>query len=285
MTTTLRVGLSTCPNDTFIFHALLERLVAVPGCRVEPVFEDVETLNQLARDARLEVTKISFHAYGHLRERYRLLDAGAALGRGCGPLVVERPRGSTDGKAGAPTDLAACRIAIPGRWTSAALLLRLHTPSLRDEQLVEMPFDAILGAVADGSVDAGLIIHESRFTFADYGLVARVDLGDWWESQHGHPIPLGGIIARRDLGSEVIRAFDRALHDSVVYAREHPDASREFVRQHAQELDDDVTRAHIDLYVNDFTVDLGAEGHAAVDHLFAIATREGIIPACSEEAD
>jgi len=266
---TVTVGLSPCPNDTFIFHALFSGIAAVEGVRFEPVFEDVERLNQMARDAQLDVTKISFHAYGHLRENYRLLNSGAALGRGCGPLIVCR-------RESADLDLRNSRVAIPGLWTSATLLLRLYEVGLSDEQLVELRFDRILGAVASGEVDAGLIIHESRFTFADCGLIEREDLGRWWEETHGHPIPLGGIIAHHRLGNETIARIDAGLQASVMHARSHPEDSRDFVRSHAQELSDEVTRAHIDLYVNDFTVDLGDEGRRAVDHLVRCAVEKGV---------
>ena len=269
---TLRIGLSPCPNDTFIFHALLEGIVKLEGYRLEPVFEDVETLNTLARDGALEITKISFHAFGHLRDTYHLLESGSALGRGCGPLVVTL-QGNED------LDLSKARIAIPGRLTSANLLLRLFAPKLLPGSLVEMPFDHIMEAVRKDEVDAGLIIHESRFTYREYGLHQLVDLGDWWEEVHAHPIPLGGIIARRDLGTETIEQFDRALGNSVRHARSNPGDSREFVRHHAREIDDSVTAAHIELYVNDFTVALGKEGEAAVSHLLSVAEENGIIPA------
>ena len=269
---TLRIGLSPCPNDTFIFHALLEGLVELEGYHLEPVFEDVETLNTLARDGTLEITKISFHAFGHLRDTYALLKAGSALGRGCGPLVVTRQENED-------LDLSKARVAIPGRLTSANLLLRLFAPELPPGSLVEMPFDQIMAAVQKAEVDAGLIIHESRFTYRDHGLHQLVDLGDWWEEVHAHPIPLGGIIARRDLGKETIEQFDRALGNSIRHARSNPGDSREFVRHHAQEMDDSVTAAHIDLYVNDFTVDLGEEGEAAVSHLLRTAEKNEIIPA------
>lgn len=276
MTRKLRVGLSPCPNDTFIFHALFHGLVELPGIELEPLLEDVETLNQMARTGDLDVTKISFHAYGHLRHTYTLLESGSALGRGCGPLVVVRP-------ADTEIDVSKARVAIPGAWTSAALLLRLWTresfgSGLDESRVTEMSFDRILESVKSGDVDAGLIIHESRFTYADYGLASRIDLGEWWEDVHGHPIPLGGIIARRDLGDETIAVFDRALGASVALARAHPDASRDYVRAHAQELSEDVTRAHIGLYVNDYTIRLGTDGHAAVDHLLQVAEREGVIP-------
>ena len=269
---TLRIGLSPCPNDTFIFHALLEGIVELEGYRLEPVFEDVETLNTLARDGTLEITKISFHAFGHLRNTYQLLDSGSALGRGCGPLVVTLQENKE-------LDLSKARVAIPGRLTSANLLLRLFAPGLRPDSLIEMPFDHIMESVRTGETDAGLIIHESRFTYREYGLHQLVDLGNWWEEVHAHPIPLGGIIARRDLGKETIELFDRALGESVRHARTTPGDSREFVRHHAQEMDDSVTAAHIELYVNDFTATLGKEGTAAVSHLLKVAEENGIIPA------
>jgi 1,4-dihydroxy-6-naphthoate synthase len=266
----LAVGLSPCPNDTFIFHALFSGLVSAPGIECRPVMEDVETLNQMARRRLLEVTKISLHAYGHLRDAYTLLDAGAALGRGCGPLVVTRPEARN-------RDLRSLSIAIPGHWTTAALLLRLHAPEVTAEGLVAMPFDRILAATASGEVGAGLIIHECRFTYAARGLVEKVDLGRWWEEEEGLPLPLGGIIARRDLGMETIETFEAALRASILRARAHPEASRDYVRSHAQELSEEVTRAHIELYVNDFTVALGEEGRHAVDRLLDRAAAAGII--------
>ena len=189
---TLRVGLSPCPNDTFIFHALLEGFVELEDFHLEPVFEDVETLNVMARNGELEITKISFHAYGHLRDTYKLLQAGAALGRGCGPLIVVR-------EGDEERDLSTAKIAIPGKLTSANLLLRLFAPRVPAGSLIEMTFDRIMDAVKTGEVDAGLIIHESRFTYGELGLRKLADLGDWWEETHGYPIPLGGIIARPQL--------------------------------------------------------------------------------------
>lgn len=269
--TVLEVGYSPCPNDTFIFHALITGRVATPGITWRPVLEDVETLNRWAFDGRLPVTKISFHAFGHLRREYALLSAGAALGRGCGPLLVAR-------EAGVMSRLAGARIAIPGRWTSAALLLRLFAPYLDPGRLVEMPFHRIIDSVARGEVDAGVIIHESRFTYAEHGLAALEDLGAAWERVSGLPIPLGGIIARRSLGDAVLRQVDAALRESVRRARQYPDESAAYVGEHAQEMDPAVLRAHIDLYVNDFTEDLGDEGRRAVAGLFAAAEERGILP-------
>jgi len=268
---TLGVGYSSCPNDTFIFHALVSGIVETPGVRWRPIIEDVEALNARAFAREIPVTKISFHALGHLRGSYALLASGAALGRGCGPLIVARD-------ASVAARLASARVAIPGARTSAALLLRLREPRIRPENLIVMTFDRILDAVSGGEVDAGLIIHESRFTYAARGLVSLEDLGSWWEGESGLPIPLGGIIADRRLGAPRIRHIEMALRRSVVHARRHPDASREYVRSHAQELSEDVTRAHIALYVNDFTEDLGEEGLRAVQALFEAAEARGIVP-------
>jgi len=267
---TYRLGFSPCPNDTFIFHALATGKVPTPGIEWDPVLEDVETLNKLAFDRAVPVTKISFHAYGNLRKSYLLLSAGSALGSGCGPLLVARAHMTR-------TKLESERIAIPGKWTSAALLLRLFAPKLRASQLVEMPFDCILDSVAKGEVSAGLIIHESRFTYADHGLVALEDLGKWWEEEAGLPTPLGGVGADRALGDANLRVINDALRNSVRHARSHPQDSAEYVRSHAQELSEEVTRAHIDLYVNDFTEDLGERGLEAVNALFHYAEGKGIL--------
>jgi 1,4-dihydroxy-6-naphthoate synthase len=264
----LTLGYSPCPNDTFIFTAWVEgRIPGAPPVRER--LEDIETLNRLAREGALDVAKVSFHAFGHLRDRYRLLHAGGALGRGCGPLVVARE--PID-----PGALTGARIAIPGRLTTAALLLRLFAPEARD--LVLLPFHEILAATRDGAVDAGVIIHESRFTYPRYGLRQIVDLGEWWEGETGHPIPLGGIVIRRDLGPALAHATDRALAASVAFAHAHRDAVWPAVRRHAQEMEDDVMRQHIALYVNRFTEDYGPEGEAAIRHLMETAERLGVVP-------
>jgi 1,4-dihydroxy-6-naphthoate synthase len=267
----LSLGYSPCPNDTFIFYGLVHGCIpdAPP---FQEVLEDIETLNRMAEAETLDVTKISFHALAYLRDRYRLLHAGGALGRGCGPLVVAR-------EALAPEDLEGRTIALPGRLTTAALLLRLFNPALTD--LVILPFHRIMAACQAGEVDAGVIIHESRFTFPQYGLKKVMDLGAWWEETTGHPIPLGGILARRALGTDLIRRVDRALRASVEYAHAHPDRVRAYIRQHAQEMDERVMQQHIDLYVNDYTLDYGPEGEAAIGDLFKRAETAGVIPASS----
>lgn len=267
----LTLGYSPCPNDTFIFHALVHGLVPCPGIAVSERLEDVETLNQLARQGVLDLTKISYHAFGHLRDRYALLHSGGALGRGCGPLVVARENRSMASLRGEP-------IAIPGELTTANLLLQLYGEGF--EQVRAMPFDRIMACVTEGTVAAGVIIHESRFTYRQHGLHQLLDLGQWWEEETGHPIPLGGILARRDLGAELIQTVDRAIAASLGYARRHPAAARGYIKAHAQELDDQVIDQHIGLYVNDFSLDLGEAGIAAVTGLLQRAETRGLIPPC-----
>lgn len=266
----LSLGFSPCPNDTFIFHALVNGLVPSDGLSFREQLLDVENLNRLALAAALDITKVSFHLYGHIRREYQLLASGAALGRGCGPLLVAR-------SALDPAALAGQPIALPGRYTTAALLLRLFAPQL--DNLVYLSFEQIMPAIARGEVAAGVIIHESRFTFADHGLVPLVDLGAWWERESGCPIPLGGIVARRGLGVEIIAAVDAALRRSIDYAFANPAASRDYIREHAQEMSEAVCAAHIGLYVNDFSRDLGAEGRKAIDLLLARGEAAGLLPA------
>jgi len=270
----LSLGYSPCPNDTFIFHALVHGLVSKPGLIFNERLEDVETLNRLVLEKTLDVSKISYHLLGYVREDYCLLSAGGALGRGCGPLVVSKKYESMD-------QLKGKRIALPGRYTTAALLLRLFDPALTD--IIYLPFDRIMGAIADGSVDAGVIIHESRFTYAGLGLVKLLDLGDWWERETGHPIPLGGIVAKRSLGSEVIAGINSLLRQSVELAFADPGKANAYIRANSQEMSDEVCAAHIDLYVNDFSKDLGHEGKAAVNTLMGRAEAKGLIPPSAKD--
>lgn len=264
MSLELDFGFSPCPNDTFAFHALVAGLVDEP-LTVRPVMDDIESLNRRAHTGELALTKLSFGALAALGDQYVPLRAGAALGRGVGPLVVARE----------PMDLATAAagpIAIPGRDTTAYLLLRLAAGDSLGE-VVELRYDQVLGAVERGDVAAGLVIHESRFTYADHGLERVADLGEWWEGETGMPLPLATICARRDLDPELRALAERALRASVQHAFDHPDASADFVREHAQELSPDVCRRHIELYVNDFTLDLGDEGARAIDELLAAARR------------
>ena len=251
------LAISPCPNDTFAFYGLLHDKVghAVPET---VTYADIEELNRMCLAGEVDFCKISFHAYALVRDRYTLLEAGSALGFGCGPLVVARP-GMTAAR------LASGRIAIPGQLTTATLLFKLWLGP--GPELVPMPFDRIMPAVAAGQVDAGLIIHESRFTFQKHGLISLVDLGAWWEEHSGHPIPLGGIVARRDLPEATITAFDAALARSIDYAHQHWDELVPYMQRHAQEMEPDVMKAHVELYVNRFTRALGTQGRTAVDFL------------------
>ena len=272
MIRTVTLGYSPCPNDTFIFHALTHGLVPTAGYSVNERLEDVEALNRLALAGVLDFTKVSYHALGHLRDRYALLRSGGALGRGCGPLVIARQ----------PLHMPALcgkKIAIPGTLTTANLLLQLYGEGYAE--VVAMPFDRIMPALCAGEAEAGVIIHESRFTYQAQGFHAVLDLGAWWEGETGLPIPLGGILARRDLGPATMRTIDAAIRASLEHARHHPAAARAYIRAHAQELDDAVIDAHIALYVNDFSLDLGDEGIRAVETLLARAEARGLIPACN----
>lgn len=265
----LTLGYSPCPNDTYIFHALTHGLVDTGDVSVSERLEDVETLNRLALDGVLDLTKISYHAFMHVRERYCLLRSGGALGRGCGPLVVV-------GKPTSMSSLRGKRIAVPGRYTTAQLLLSLYGEGYDD--VVPMRFDRVMDSVVNGDTDAGLIIHEGRFTFEARGLHKVADLGEWWEGETGLPIPLGGILAKRELGLETVKLVDNAIHASIEYAAKHPEAARSYIKAHAQELSDEVVDSHISLYVNEYSLDIGAEGEAAVRKLLEMAQSRGLVP-------
>ena len=258
---TLRFGFTPCPNDAFAFHAVAHGLVDVPF-EVEPVLCDIEELNRRSASGELELTKLSFGAAAAAGARYRLLRSGAALGRGVGPLVVAREPMSLAEAAGG-------RIAVPGRETTAFLLLRLAAPALGD--VVEIRYDEILAAVVAGDADAGLIIHESRFTYGEQGLVSVADLGEWWEGETGLPVPLAGIFARTDLEPGLVEAAEAAIRASVEYAFANPESSRDYVRSLSKEMSDEVCAAHIALYVNEHSVDIGDEGLAAIDRLLGRA--------------
>ena len=246
----LTCAYSPCPNDTFIFF----RLAQEPDIEVH--LHDVETLNRLAFEERFDITKLSFHAWLLLQDKYELLNVGAALGRGCGPLVIAPKAQSLKPNA---------LIAVPGEYTTAHLLLRLWNPELTNR--IFMPFDEIMDAVESGKADAGVIIHEGRFVFEERGFQCLADLGNWWEGETGLPIPLGCIAAKKSLGPERIAEFEQRLKQSIQTAFDDPGSTLDYVKAHAQELADDVTREHIKTYVNDFTLDLGAEGRAAIDRL------------------
>jgi len=263
----LSLGYSPCPNDTFIFYALAHKKLK-GELEFSEILRDVETLNRMAMRGELDITKASFHAFGFLREDYCLLHSGSALGRGCGPLIVAK----------APieiSDLARLRIAIPGKMTTAYLLLQLFAPWIKN--IIEMPFERIMNAVSLGTVDAGLIIHEGRFTYPKYNLVKLIDLGEWWEEETGLPIPLGGILAKRELGADMIRKIDALVKESVEYAFQNRAQTREYIKNNAQELQDEVIDQHIQLYVNDYTLDIG-DGIIAIEKLLKNAEELNLIP-------
>jgi len=265
---------SPCPNDTYIFAALTNGLLHdAPPVRVQ--LEDIENLNNSALKADYELTKVSYGAIPMLMDKYRILRAGGALGRGCGPLLVARK-----GSGASLEDFRDKLVAIPGEMTTAFMLLRLAMGSR--PQTLGLRFDRIVEAAADGAVDAGLIIHESRFTYQEAGLVQVIDLGDWWESQTGMPIPLGAILVRRDLDDGVARELNGAIIDSLRFARENDGAVMKYVREHATEMSEDVMRKHIGLYVNEFSEDVGDPGIAAVNELFSRAGAARVIPQATE---
>jgi 1,4-dihydroxy-6-naphthoate synthase len=262
---------SPCPNDTYIFAALTNGLLeGAPQVRVH--FADIEELNDAASRAEHELTKVSYGAIPYLMRDYRILRSGGALGRGCGPLVVTRPD-----IASSLAGVRDLRVAIPGERTTAFLLLQLALGGR--PQVERMRFDRIVPAVVSGAVDAGLIIHESRFTYQEAGLVSVADLGDWWESVSGMPIPLGAILARNDLDDDRAAAIDDAIRASLRFARANEPSIMPFVREHAFEMDEGVMRKHIELYVNRYSDDLGTQGIAAVNELFARARAAGILEA------
>jgi len=266
----LTLGSSPCPNDCFVFDALVNRRIDLEGLEFDIHMADVEALNRAAFAGDAEITKISYHAYAYCADRYALLDAGSALGRNCGPLLISK-------RHIAPAEVASggVRIAIPGKYTTANFLLGLAFPNAR--QTKELVFSEIEGALLNGDFDAGVIIHENRFTYETKGLRKIVDLGEFWEQETGAPIPLGGIAIKRSLPDEIKHRVNRLLRQSVEYAFAHRDASLPFVRRHAQEMSEAVMYQHIDLYVNEYSIDLGTEGRRAVEALFARAAASGVI--------
>lgn len=267
--TALSLGYSPCPNDTFIFYALVHQKITLPGLSLKENLEDVETLNQMALQSRMDITKISFHAFGYLRNQYALLRSGGALGKGCGPLLVTRADQTK-------IDPVHQRIAIPGELTTAYLLLRLHEPKI--DNIIVMPFHEILKAVQEGAVDGGLIIHESRFTYQRFGLKKILDLGDWWEQFSGYPIPLGGIIVKRTLGKKNVSLIEEGIRQSIYYAHKHPEETQIYIHKHAQEIENSVTQKHINLYVNEYSLDIGPQGEKAIRFLLTEAEQKGFIP-------
>jgi 1,4-dihydroxy-6-naphthoate synthase len=267
----LSLGFSPCPNDCFMFDAIVHRRIDLEGLEFAERLADVEALNKSAFAGEADVTKLSYHAYAYCAADYVLLDAGSALGRNCGPLLISKRTISQE-------DVAAgeLRIAIPGKYTTANFLLGLAFPAATNKS--ELVFSAIEPALLNDECDAGLIIHENRFTYEAKGLKKIIDLGEFWERETGAPIPLGGIVINRALPEDVKQTVNRVLRRSVEYAFANRAASLPYVRAHAQEMSEEVMYKHIDLYVNEYSVDLGAAGRLAVELLFDRARAGGIIP-------
>ena len=265
----ISLGFSPCPNDTFIFDALVNHKIDTEGIDFEIFMEDVETLNQKSFRGELDVTKLSFHSLGYVRELYELCHSGSALGQGVGPLIISKKELSKN-------DILKGPIAIPGKYTTAHFLLKMAFPEV--ENKIEMVFSEIEDAVLEEKVIAGLIIHENRFTYASKGLKKYMDLGEFWENKTGLPIPLGGIAIRRKLPSELKFKINEWIRKSVEFAFQNPGSGLDYIRNHSQEMEEDVIQKHIDLYVNQFSIDLGTKGVEAVQKMFQIADRLQIIP-------
>ncbi|MDH5201982.1 MAG: 1,4-dihydroxy-6-naphthoate synthase [Nitrospirota bacterium] len=299
ITKPISLGYSPCPNDTFIFYALVHGKIDTGGMHFKEILLDVETLNQMALHKELDITKVSYHAFGYLLEDYCLLRSGSAIGRS-GPLIVAREDYTV-------RDLQGKKIAIPGKLTTAYLLLQLFTSDLvrkgdfvplakspsEERELqrnctfpctcIDMPFHKIMENVRNKDVDAGLIIHEGRFTYPLYGLKKVIDLGEWWENETGLPVPLGGILVKRNLGGDLIKKISSFVRKSVEHAFAHSDESKNYIKLHSQELEDKVIEQHINLYVNDYSIDIGEDGISAVKELLRRAEERGIIKKSKED--
>jgi 1,4-dihydroxy-6-naphthoate synthase len=276
----LTLGFSPCPNDTFIFDALIHHKIDTEGLEFEVFYDDVETLNQKAFRGELDVTKLSYHAFAYVADKYVLLDSGSALGFGVGPMLIcksDPEKLLSQLETGNPN----LKIGIPGKYTTANFLLGNAFPKAINK--VELVFSDIENAVLEGRVDVGLIIHENRFTYQDRGLKKIIDLGDHWEKQTGCAIPLGGIVASRNLPADVQHKLNRVLRKSVEFAFANPKSGLEFIRSHAQEMSEEVMYKHIDLYVNKYSVELGEEGRKAIKLLFDTAQEKHIIPQINQE--
>ncbi len=272
----LTLGFSPCPNDTFIFDALIHDKIDTEGLSFDVCFDDVETLNQKAMRSELDITKLSFHAFAYVIDKYALLNAGSALGFGVGPLLICKKENIDKINSQLSTLNSKLKIGIPGKYTTANFLLGVAYPQLTNKK--EMLFSEIEDALLNEEIDLGLIIHENRFTYQDKGLHKVVDLGSYWEKLTGCAIPLGGIVINRNLDLEIQQKVNRLVRKSVEFAFANPKSGLDFIKQHAQEMDEVVMYKHIELYVNKYSIDLGDEGKKAIDTLFEMATKSKVIP-------
>ena len=271
----LSLGFSPCPNDTFIFDALIHHKIDTEGLEFEVFYDDVETLNQKAFRGELDITKLSYHAFAYVADQYVLLDAGSALGFGVGPMLICK-NDPEDLHLQLTTHNSQLKIGIPGKYTTANFLLGLAFPEATNK--VELVFSEIEDALLNDKIDVGLIIHENRFTYQNKGLKKIIDLGDYWEKQTGCAIPLGGIVANRKLPLDVQHKINRVLKKSVEFAFANPKSGLDFIRSHAQEMSEEVMYKHIELYVNKYSLDLGEEGRRAIKLLFDTAREKNVIP-------
>ncbi len=266
---TVSIGFSTCPNDTFIFDAMIHGKIDTKGLNFELVMGDVEELNKMALNSELDITKLSYHAYAHLWQQYQILDAGSALGRNNGPILISK-------KKIYPDEVNDIKIAIPGKHTTANLLLSIAYPKAK--QKIEYLFSDIEEAIASNEVDAGLIIHETRFTYPKNGFKKIIDLGEFWEQEVNAPIPLGGIVVKRNLDAELKQNINNIIKNSLEFAYQNPQEPVKFMKQYAQEMAEDIMQQHINLYVNQFSLDLGKEGKRSIDTLYKKAFELKQIP-------
>jgi 1,4-dihydroxy-6-naphthoate synthase len=265
----VRIGHSPDPDDAFMFYALTAGKVRIPGVRIEHVLEDIETLNRRSREAELEVTAVSFATYLLIADRYRMMDPGASMGKGYGPILVERepiPRAELEERV----------TAIAGKHTTSALLLRLY---VGDPPIIEVAFDKIPAAVLEGQADLGLLIHEGQITYQRMGLTKVLDLGEAWQRDTGLPLPLGCNVMRRDLGDDLHRSLSEALRESIAWGHAHVDEALEYAMRYGRGIDKETCRRFVLMYVNDFTLALGPQGRAAIERLFTMAHQKGLIPA------
>ena len=265
----LTLGFSPCPNDTFIFDAMIHGRIDTEGIEFDYFLADVEELNGKALNAEVDITKISFHAYCYVADNYIILDSGGALGFGAGPLLIGKHKFDV-------SQMASKKIAIPGKYTTANLLFSIAYPECRNKK--EYLFSDIEDALINGDADVGLIIHETRFTYQKRGLIKIADMGEYWEKFANMPVPLGAIVIKRDIPEEIAQKVNRILKRSLEYAIGAPEASSDFIADNAQEMDKRVMKNHINLYVNEFTLSLGDKGKAAVEKLFDVATKKKVIP-------
>ena len=270
----ISIGYSTCPNDTFVFDAMVHQKVDTEGLEFLPFLGDVEELNKKAFNNELDITKLSYHAYAYLSDDYLILDSGSALGDNNGPLLLSRVKIN-------PNEINDLTIAIPGKYTTANLLFGIAYPGAKNKK--EYLFSDIEEAVLSGEVDAGLAIHENRFTYEKKGLKKILDLGEFWQDLSGQPIPLGGIVVKRSMAKNDILKINRVLRRSIEFAFKYPARVMPYVKQFAQEMDEEIMLKHIKLYVNNFSLDLGKEGKTAIRQLYDFAEGKALIPALNKK--